>query len=492
MKKGSSNDRLILNSVIYSMSGLLLKCFSFFLLPLYTAYLTTEEYGVTSIASSFLTTMSYIVAFSLFSAVMRFYVDLKNNPEKLKRFYGTVTSFTFLSGIVFAVILYFCRALLARYVFAGVDFYPVILICLISLIFQCQHTIYDNILKSQQRAAKASILSIAYFLVNVGLNILFVVVLKFGAAGVVLSTAISGLLYTLFFVFDMVRTRSIVFCMDFEMLKESLKYSIPIMPHNLSTQIAMLFSKSMIGGVATLASLGIYSVASQFGNISDTIHNYVNQAYGPWLYEQLNDKEEGYKTHLRGTVKMLSSVIGLFLLGIAIFAQDYILLLVDKAYADAWKYVPFIVLVYVVKTAYYFYVNILFYYKKAAKVLFVATLTGSLVNIGLSAFMIPLYGVYGSILADAISMIIRVAIVIIISKQFEDIGIKVKDFIANFLIVTIFICAGLALSVFKYQYAFSIWNFMYKILIVALYVGLIMLMNREHIKPMFNRFVKRK
>ena len=94
--ESTSGKRVLINSVIYSCCGILQKCFSFFLLPLYTAYLTTEDYGINSIATSFIQTMSFVVAFSLFSAIMRFYVDLKNNPEKLRRFYGTVSCFVFI------------------------------------------------------------------------------------------------------------------------------------------------------------------------------------------------------------------------------------------------------------------------------------------------------------------------------------------------------------------------------------------------------------
>ena len=139
-------DNVIFNSLIYSVSGLLLKCFQFFLLPLYTAHLTTADYGVTSISTSFITTMGYVVAFSLFSAVLRFYVDLKQDEEKLKRFYGTITIFVFISGIIFGGIFFLLRDMLCKLVFAGVDFFPVVFVSIISLIFSCQHHIYENIL----------------------------------------------------------------------------------------------------------------------------------------------------------------------------------------------------------------------------------------------------------------------------------------------------------------------------------------------------------
>ena len=180
-KNSTSNSKVALNSFIYTCSGLLLKCFSLFLLPLYTSYLTTSDYGVTNIANSFIHTMSFIVAMSLYSAVMRFYVEMKEDEGKLKRFYGSVVVFVFVSCLLFGIIAYLLRDVFSKYVFAGMDFFPVILVCLISLTFHCQHTIYDNILRSQQKALKCSILSIVYFFVSVSLNILFVVGFKMGA-----------------------------------------------------------------------------------------------------------------------------------------------------------------------------------------------------------------------------------------------------------------------------------------------------------------------
>lgn len=328
--KSSSGRKVLINSIIYSCSGLLLKCFSFFLLPLYTVYLTTEDYGINSVITSFISTASFIVAFSLFSAVMRFYVDLKEEPEKLKRFYGTISLFVFFSGTAFAVVLTIFRQFTSKYLFSGIDYYPLILVALISLIFNCEYTIFDNILRSQQRALKSSICSIIYFFVSVALNIFFVVGLKMGALGTLLASLIAYVLYTAYFVIEMSVTHTIKFCMDLKLLKDALKYSIPIMPHNLSTQIALFVSKLLISDVGSLADLGVYSVATQFGNIADTIQCYVDSAYGPWLYERLHNKENKYKKTIRQNVKLLIAVIGLFFVGISLFAQDYIVLFLQK------------------------------------------------------------------------------------------------------------------------------------------------------------------
>lgn len=482
----ANGKKVILNSIIYSFSGLLLKCFSFFLLPLYTAYLTTADYGITSIATSFISTMEFVISFSLFSAVLRFYVDLKDDPEKLKRFYGTICTFVVASGVVFFAILTLLKNYLSKYVFLGVDYYPIILVCLISLIFQCLHGVFDNILKSQQKALKSSILSILYFFVNLILNLIFVVFLKYGALGTLLATLISSLAYVVYFFASMLSSGALKLCFDFGLLKSALKYSIPIMPHNLSTSIANLISKVFIGDVASLASVGVYSIAMQFGNVADTVQGYVDKAYGPWLYEKLNYKDTTYKDSIRGVVRFLCYVLGAFLLCIALFSHDYIILFMNSTYAEAWKYVPFIVTVFVIKTMYYFYVEVLFYFKKASKFLFVATLSSSVLNIVLSYFFISEYGVYGSIIADGISMMVRVGIVYIISKRFENIGLYLKDFIIYIFVVTAFIFTGLLLSYTKYSFEFSIINLLYKIFVVLLYIILALAINRKQVLPAIN------
>ncbi len=487
-----SPKRVVTNSVVYSISGLLTKCFSMFLLPLYTAYLTTEDYGITSIANSFCSVMSFIVALSLFSAIMRFYVELKGDGERLRRFYGTIIVFCFISATLCGVLLSLLKNPLSKYIFSGVDYYPVIFICLLNLVFSVQHTIYTNILRSQQKALKNSVLSLIYFFVSVGLNILFVVIFQLGAVGVLLSSAFTNGLFFLYFICDMIREKAICVCLDLALLKEALKYSIPIIPHNLSTHIATFVSNTLIGGTASLASLGVYSVAMQFGHLADTIQGYVNEAYAPWLYEQLHDSCDGYKKTIRSTVRMLIAVLGLFILGITLFSQDYILIFLDETYSDAWRYVPMIVFVYLVKTIYYFYVNVLFYYKKASRLLFTATLTSSIVNVLFSAFMIPLYGVYGSIIADIIAMLIRVCIVTVISLRYEDIGLHISDFVYNILIVLGFILVAMLPSYLKPMNGFSYLNFGYKSLIIIAYIGLLLMRYHKSLIVFMRRIMKQK
>ncbi|WP_162011071.1 lipopolysaccharide biosynthesis protein [Streptococcus sp. S784/96/1] len=475
MSKTVNVKKLFGNSMIYAICGIGVKCFSFFLIPIYTSYLTTADYGMTSIVGSFLTTSSFITALSLFSAVLRFYVDLKNDERQLRRFYGTIITFVFLFSIVVSIVLIIGKSLLLKYVLIDMDFYPTVMITIVSMIFYCQYSIYENILKSQQKATEYAIVMISYVILTVVLNLFFIIQLKMGGNGVLLANLLSYVIYFIYFIGRLICTKQIEFCIDKRLLKEALKYSIPIIPHNLSTQIAILISKILIGTTDTVAMVGLFSIASQFGNIADTIQGYVSTAYGPWFYEQLSAKQEGITTHIRRVSNMLTLVIGFFMLGISLFSHDYIVLFLHKSYALAWIYVPLLVSVFLIKIIYYFYVEVLFFYKSASRLLFIATLSSSFLNVIISYFSIQSFGVLGSIIADIIAMLVRVAIVVYISRKFSDVGLKLGDFIKNIGFILTMMIIGLSWTYMYYQTSFSILEFLYRCMIIVMYLMICMM-----------------
>jgi O-antigen/teichoic acid export membrane protein len=386
-----------------------------------------------------------------------------------------------ISSAAFFLLLYVSKKLLTDYIFIGIDFYPIVLVCLVAMIFNCTHTFFDTILRSQQNAKKATVLSVIYFFINAGFSILFVVPMHMGALGIVLAILLAGLIYTIYMTIEMAFKKLIAFKFDFQILKSALKYSIPIIPHNLSPHIAMMVSKVLISSRCSPALLGIYSVATQFGSLADTVQIYVNQAYGPWLFEKLNNHEDSRK-EIRSVSKLLATLIGGIFILIALFAHDYIVLLVDHKYVSAWHYVPAVIMVFAVKTTYYFYVNVLFYYKEAARVLFVATLTGSLACVILAFLLIPQIGLYGAILADGLAMVIQVAIIFKISLKYDDVGLKMHDFIVNILLVSLFFVVGLLPSFFFYDDVFSIYNLIFKIVVSATYAGIVFMCYKSKIK----------
>ncbi|MEC1760390.1 lipopolysaccharide biosynthesis protein [Schinkia azotoformans] len=482
----SSKTRVLGNSFLYTISSLLVKAIGFILLPVYTFYLSPEDYGITNLVNSFTQVATFIVAFSLYSAVVRFYTDFKDDNDKLKRFYGTVTIFVCISGAVFVSLGFLFHKVLITWFFEGIPFFPVVVISLLTLTFVSIHTVHQSILQGMQQGKKLTIINLVVFGIQICITLFFIGVLKLGAVGVLLAILIINIGYFLFSIFDLKKNNLITFCIDIKILKETLKYSIPIMPHNLSTNIASFTSRIFINNNGTLASVGLYSVANQFGALIDTVQSSVNNAFAPWFYDMMNNGNKESKSEIVNLSHFLLIIYSLIYMGVGLFSQEVIILITNERYIIAWTIIPILVVAYSVKSIYYFYVNILFYYKDASRKLFIATLTGSFADIILAYVMVSKFGMYGAAFSFMIAKIIVVAMVIFISKRYDDLGYKVTGMLKIILPSLLFMGVGLYFSYTKYMTEFSWSNFFYKITILLAYLLYIYFTNRNMIKKIIS------
>lgn len=476
-----SKVKVFLNSFLYSFNSILIKAINLILLPIYTKILPPKDYGTINLINSFYEVAIYICAFSVYSAIIRFYADYKDNSDKLKRFYSTVIIFVTVSGIFFMFMGFISHELLTSWFFEGIPFYPVIVIALLNLTFICLRNIHQSIMQGMQQGKKLITLNLSVFIMQAGINLLFICIFKLGAIGILLSSLIVDTVYMFYMLFDLKRHNLITFCFDFIILGEVLSYSVPLLPHNLSTHIASFASRIFINNSSSLASVGLYSVASQFSLVIDTIQSSVNKAFVPWFYGVISENSQGGKREAVNLSRLLLILYSLLYICIGLFSQEVILLLTSENYFLAWTVIPILVIAFSVKSLYYFFVNILFYYKETAKKIFIATITGSLADILLAVLLVPRYGMYGAACAFLIAKIIVVTIVILLSKKHDDIGYRATEMFKIVFPSILFMCIGLLFSYTKYPTTFSLANTVYKFGVLSVYLLFVYFTNRKMI-----------
>jgi O-antigen/teichoic acid export membrane protein len=482
----SGKSKVLQNTFLYTFSTLLVKAIGFILLPVYTLFLTPEDYGITNLINSFIQVTTFIIAFSLYSAVIRFYTDYKDDRIKLKRFYGTIIVFIFISGSIFISLGFILNELLISWFFEGIEFYPFVMIALITLIFVCFHTVHQNIMQGMQHGKKLTIINLSVFGLQVCLNLLFIAVFKLGAVGVLLAVLIINVAYFIYMLFDLNKNNIVTFCLDIKILREALKYSVPLMPHNLATQIASFASRIFLNNNGSLASVGLYSVATQFSVIIDTIQASVNRAFTPWFYDMMNRNNDNDNGEVLSLSRFLLILYSLLYVIIGLFSQEAIILMTNTRYIMAWTAIPILIIAFSLKSIYYFYVSVLFYYKEAANKIFIATIIGSFADIMIAYLLVPLYGMYGSAVSFLIAKIILVTIVIIISRRYNNVGYRVMGMIKIIVPSLLFMIVGLYFSYTKFITVFSWINLLYKFGILLAYLGFIYMTNRK----MINRIIK--
>lgn len=481
MKNSESSRKLLGNSLFYAVADILGKGIHFILLPIYTAYLTTEDYGIQNMITSFNAVMNYIVLLCLDSAALKFYSEYQEDKNILKRFYGTAMSIVlFFSGIVLITCILF-QNLLVKFVFGGISFIPYVLLGLAILMLDVFYTLHRRMLEAMQEGKKVAMVGFIAVLLSSGMTVVMIGIVKLGVMGVLIATLLTSLGTVIFSLIDMRKNDMITICFDKLLAKKMLKYSLPLIPHQVSGYLAALISKIFLNISGSLSTVGLYGIATQFSSVVDVFQDATSRAYRPWLFSLLSKEKEIDKKRIRNISNILMSVYSVVTLGIGIFAQEIIWIMTSDSYHEAWRVIPVLVMVVSVRSIYYFYFAQCLYYPNTSRLIFIASMTANLCNIVSAAILVPQFGMYGSAAASMISIVVNTLIILVINRQNGDIGYNLISLIGRMGLAWIMIIIGIVPGYIYWNKQFSILNVMYKLSVIILYLILIWLFNKKTI-----------
>ena len=241
----------------------------------------------------------------------------------------------------------------------------------------------------------------------------------------------------------------------------------------------------------TASMLGFYSLASQFGGVADVVSNSVQSAFQPWLFSKLNETSNNNQNYdeIRNLTSQLLWLYGLIYLVIGAFAEEAINIMTNIEYHSAWTYVPLLIMSVAIKSPLHFYQNFMYYHKEMSKYIFLCTMAGCFLSMLLVWFMIPIFGVYGAILADIIALILR----LFITKSM----LKHKNTIYSFnkiIAITIIPIIWLGITVLpSYVNLFTTWYYSigYKVILCIGYIIMVIILNKGISKVLIDKLLHR-
>lgn len=405
--------KILGNSVIYTGVTILQKCVSFFLLPLYTAYLTPADYGITGVVASVSGLLAIFTTLGLDSAGSRFYYKFKGELSYVRRLYGTISCIILINSAVFGGIFIFAHRWIVDPLVGGIEFYPCVFVGLLNVIVTPLYLLFQGYLQTIQDGKTFGINAMLNFLLQVGLTILLVAVYRMGALGVLLASLITSVVFFLYVivVFFRHQYRGI----DNSIAKESFKYSLPLLPHTLANWSNSTIDKLLVNGIRSEADAGLYNLGSQYSSVAITMSIAVNNAYVPWFFDKANNVEDNIP-QIRRMSEMITWAICFISMAMALLAQEVLdLMISNPAYDGVWKVIPFLICGNIFNTIYFFYVNVLFL--KDTGVIFTITVSTIVINVLLNLWFIPIYGFIGCGLAFMITFFMKSVIAVFVSMK---------------------------------------------------------------------------
>ena len=390
----NQKKQLLANTIIIALGKLGTQIVSFILLPLYTAQLTTEEYGT----YDFLVTLSVfllpIITLLIEESMFRFLIDAETIKDKKKII--TATTLYMLAGTIFFSIIATIVVLLSGYQYGWLFIVFVISNILISL--------SNAISRGMGRIKIYSLSNFFLGALTIILNLVFILAFKWGTAGLLWANTIANAIVA---IFVLIRMRFLSYVnmknLNKRTLREMVKYSVPLVPNNLSWIIISLSDRLMITWLIGSGANGIYSIANRFPNIIYTCYGFFSTAWKESAARIVKEenKNEYYNAIYKDLVNFLKAIV-IGLIAIMPFAFK---ILIAEGYNDAYVYIPILTIGIYYTNISNFYGGIFTAYKDT-KIMGTTTMFGAFLNVLINLIFLKLWGIYAATISTLVSTLV--------------------------------------------------------------------------------------
>ena len=459
----NKKKHLLKNTIIIFCGKLCTQLISFFLLPLYTSYLTTSDYGIVDLIQSYVTLIVPIITMELEMSIFRFLVDSRGKDKDTKvlmsnNFYILGITLTLFSIIYFIVTRFWD---FNYQMLIWID----IMVCVLSGNFLQVSRGFGNTLDF-------SISCIITGLTTVLSNIILIVLFGFGADGMIISMAVANGLCALYLFIKLKLYKYINFkIVDKSLIKDMYKYSIPIVPNGISWWIVNASDKTIISWAMNAAANGIYAISNKFPTILSSLLGIFNLSWSESAALHINSEDrDEFFSDVINTVTKLFSCLGVGMIACMPFIFP---ILINDSYNDAYNYIPILVLGSVFNVVVCLYSGIYIAKKMTGKVSSTA-IVGAIVNIILNALFIKFIGLYAAAISTTISYFIMMIYRHFDVKRYVDIKFEKGLIIKSILIYS--------LSIYLFYQENTYLNILNLVIVIIYSV----LLNKEFLRSCIN------
>lgn len=383
---------LLKNSLIFTIGNFGSKLITFVLVPFYTYFLTTNQYGTIDLITTTIMLLIPFASLGLSDSIIRFGMDSSFNQKEI--FSNSILSV--ISGSFFCTIL-----ILLCNLFVPIPYYHFLIIL---TFLQSIQILISTYVRAQGKVVIFAINSILYSFLICIFSIYLLAKLNLGIDGYffaqIISVAISLLFLFLagklgsFFSFSFIKKN---------LLKEMMEFSLPLIPSGISFWAINSASRYLILFFVGIAGNGVFAVATKIPSLMNLIQGIFIQA---WQMTAMQEQSSDDKERFYGSVfKAYSGVFFIIVSLIIIIERKFIFIIFSNDYYSSWKVIPFL-LIASMYNSFSSFLGQIYVSEKETKAVFKTTLVSAIITIVANVLLIPLLGVIGAGIAQMVGWII--------------------------------------------------------------------------------------
>ncbi|MBT2724009.1 lipopolysaccharide biosynthesis protein [Bacillus sp. ISL-46] len=441
----------IKNTLIYTIGNLSSKILVFLLLPLYTHYLSTNEYGYIDIIITTISLFLPIVTFQITDGLFRFLLESEDEHQKT-----SIISSSF--KIVFRNLLFVDIIYLILINFIKIELAILIMIYFNVLIF---NSLYLQISRGLRKNLIYAIAGIISTLVNLCSNIVLIIFLDFKINGIIISMILSNIAAIIYIEKKLKISSYIKFNLSSPSLKkEIIIYSLPLIPNVINWWVMNASDRFFLNLFIGMEANGIYALANKFPSILIILNSIFNLAWQESAITEYKskDRDEYYSKMFNYFLRFQIASLLILLSATPIIFK----FLIDKSFADAYLYMPALYISAMFSAFSSFY-GTGFQSSKDTKGAFYSSIFGSIINIIFNIILIPIIGIHGATISTAISFGSMWVIRIFQTKKYFKIKIDINFLIKSHLLLVVFVFLYYTknISISYVSFFFSLLIFIY-------------------------------
>ena len=392
-------------AAIYGLSSIVGRFLNFLLVPIYTNYLATTEYGVVSYLYSYIAFAFVVFGYGMDTAYMRFIASAESQDKK------QTLSIPFFSVVITSIVFALLIQSLAPEIAGVLGIEPrhsnLIAYSAWILCFDTFVIVPFAYLRMENRAKTFAGLRVLNIVFTIIVTIVLFVVyhMKEEAvfiANVVASGATAVILVAVVF-------RRLTFHVSGKLYREMLRFGLPLIPAGLAGIAIQVIDRPILKALTNESTVGIYTASYRLGVLMMLVVGMFDYAWRPFFLTHAKD-EDAPKLFSKVFTYFVTMLMFVFVVG-SLFIDDIVRIrffgryFIAPAYWGGLGIVPVVLLAYVFTGAYVnFVVGV--YLEKKTKYIPYATGAGAVVNIVVNLLLIPRMGIMGAAIATLMSYVV--------------------------------------------------------------------------------------
>ncbi|MCX6030222.1 MAG: oligosaccharide flippase family protein [Chloroflexi bacterium] len=368
---------------------------SFVFTPIITRILAPSDYGIADYAVSFASMFGTVALLAAPQALMAHFNDRADEAWQ-KRLTGSALALVLSFGIPLGVALFLFAPQIGEVTFHSQTYTHLFRLVGGTLAFGVCGSVLTTAGQAMLRVRWGMLFSATTIAATVVGNVLFIIVLRLGATGMVLTPVVAGVAVCLV---SLWRMRQAIGRPSRALMSTLLRSGVTLFPTTISAWALQVIDRFFLILYVPTEALGYYAIANK---VAALLYVAMVPFLNAWTPLALAMQREPNAEHRYASMsRYLAGIALAAALALGLFAPEILLVVARPAYLPATPYVGFLAYVHVF-SVFTTMLDISAMADKQFRAISVTMVAGAVTNIILNFIFIPRYGVWGATVATVI------------------------------------------------------------------------------------------